>query len=618
MRDTDTARRESSRSQPVSRKKRSGRDFVLVIIFACVFVIIIGRLFYIQVIKADEYRDEAVSSHMSDGTVKAKRGTIYDRNGEVLASSVKATTVVANPYLISDPNQVATLLERYLGEDADMTYRDFYDLITEENTGYVYIQRQADYDAAEQLEAALDEADLADGITFESDMLRVYPNGNLGDQVTGTVDIDNTGTSGLELYYDDILSGTDGSEGTETGRNGLPIIGGSDTAVEVSDGEDIVTSLDIQLQQKAEKSLKKQLVESKAEGGSVTVMDASTGEIYAACSMSWKSDDEDDETDDEEDLYNEEDEEEDTAEDLSRENGEYVRDEGKLWSVSDAYEPGSTMKIMTAAAILERSSVKADSPKFTVDDSLEVYDSTITDSHDHDVQSLTLRDIIAQSSNVGTVLASRQVDLADLYDYYSAFGYGQDCGIDFPGVATGMLEPSTDWNGVQAANVTFGQGMTASAMQVIRAFGGVEQNGKMRVPHFLVDVPHDSQLTDEMTADFTSKRVIKKKTAQTLTSMMRSVVTDGTGTEADIDGYEVVGKTGTAEKATEEGSYSESDYIVSFCGWLDDSDSDLVCLVTVDSPQNGSTYGGAVCGPVFSKVMKYAAQRYQVNTAGTD
>ena len=186
--------------------------------------------------------------------------------------------------------------------------------------------------------------------------------------------------------------------------------------------------------------------------------------------------------------------------------------------------------------------------------------------------------------------------------------------MDFPGAASGLLEKTTDWDGVQAANITFGQGVAVTGMQLVRAYAALEQDGILRTPHFLVGTPNDTSKSQELTAKFSkSKRVAKKKYCDQVTKMMRSVVTDGTGTEASIKGFEVVGKTGTAEIPSSTGSYLQGTWIVSFCGWLDNTDCDLVCLVTLEQPET-EVGGGGVAGPVFADIMSFAANRYQVSS----
>lgn len=601
------------------------RMYLILGIFGLLVLLVFFGLVKLTIIDAGMLSGMADDQHNKVSTDIAKRGTIYDRNGEVIASSIESVTINVNPNdidyakSVSDEEKaslepaaeaVATKLYEVLGATYDTSYDDYYEMVTRENTAYVIIVRRCDKDLAAELKEELAAANL-EGVYYEDDTTRVYPNGSIGSQVIGTVglkmvDSDGNivsddevagrtdlsesyrGTSGLELQYDSLLAGTNGSVSQEKGSDGTPIAGGAIVVNKATDGEDIVTSIDIKLQQKAEKSLKAAVKKYSAKGGSVTVMDASSGEIYACASF----------------VKNK----------SKKGKVTYDYDLGKLWSIADSYEPGSTYKVFTAYSVLANSSVTT-STTFQVPAKLKVYDHSVTDSHERNgTETMSLTKIIADSSNIGTVMASRKVSLSKLYKTYKAFGFGQDTGVDFPGAASGQLEKSADWDGVQAANITFGQGVAVTGMQLIRAYGALEQDGVMHVPHFLVGTPNNTQKSKELTSKFSkSKRVAKKKYCDQVTKMMRSVVTSGTGTQASIKGIEVVGKTGTAEIPSSTGSYLKNTWIVSFAGWLENSDCDLVCLVTLEQPET-QVGGGGVAGPVFADIMSFAANRYQVSS----
>ena len=601
------------------------RMYLILALFGLLVLLVFVGLVKLTIIDAGSLSGMADDQHNKVSTDIAKRGTIYDRNGEVIASSIESVTINVNPNdidyakSVSDEEKaslepaaeaVATKLYEVLGSTYDTSYDDYYEMVTRENTAYVVIVRRCDKDLAAELKEELAAANL-EGVYYEDDTTRVYPNGSIGSQVIGTVglkmvDSDGNivsddevsgrtdlsesyrGTSGLELQYDSLLAGTNGSVSQEKGSDGTPIAGGAIVVNKATDGEDIVTSIDIKLQQKAEKSLKSAVKKYSAKGGSVTVMDASSGEIYACASF----------------VRNK----------SKKGKITYDYDLGKLWSIADSYEPGSTYKVFTAYSVLANSSVTT-STTFQVPAKLKVYDHDVTDSHERNgTETMSLTKIIADSSNIGTVMASRKVSLSKLYKTYKAFGFGQDTGVDFPGAASGQLEKSSDWDGVQAANITFGQGVAVTGMQLIRAYGALEQDGVMHVPHFLVGTPNNTQKSKELTSKLSkSKRVAKKKYCDQVTKMMRSVVTDGTGTQASIKGIEVVGKTGTAEIPSSTGSYLKNTWIVSFAGWLENSDCDLVCLVTLEQPKT-QVGGGGVAGPVFADIMSFAANRYQVSS----
>lgn len=594
--------------------ERWSRDWIILVLFAVFLVAIIANLIYIQVIRGPAYARMAQSSHTTEVSLSARRGTVYDRNGEVIASNVDATTIYVNPQEVTNPDRLATVLAEVLGQDSGKTKEDYLKIIDQPDLSFAYIQRKADTVSAEALKNRLSDEKLK-GIHYLDDTKRVYPNGEVGSQVVGVVDIDGKGISGLELEYDELLKGVDGSIVFERGMNDIPITNGETSRVETVDGTDIVTSIDINLQKLCEERLLATVIDTEAQGGSITVMDAATGEIYSACSYAKKSDEE-------RNAGYEAAEKEAAAIAASGQPSEvnpfdelcdYKLEVGKLASVTDIYEPGSTFKAFTAYSVLANNANIDENTTYKVPYALEVYDTVITDSHDHPFEDMSLRRILADSSNTGTTLVSREVDLAQLYDSYHAFGFGTKTGCDFPGDTAGQLEESKDWDGVQSATVTFGQGLTVTPLQLVRAYGVLEQGGTLVTPHFLTDVPNDAETAQRLMQDLTKRETVADAgVCKEVSEMLTSVVTEGTGEEAAVDGFTVTGKTGTAEIASVYGGYEENAYVMSFCGWLYGSSSDLICLVTVNRPHTNLGAGG-LCGPVFSEIMTYATKRYQID-----
>lgn len=594
--------------------ERWSRDWVILVVFAAVLVAIVANLIYIQVIRGPEYARMAEASHTTEVSLSARRGTVYDRNGEVIASNVDATTIYVNPQEVTNPDRLASVLAEVLGEGSGKTKEDYLKVVDQPELSFAYIQRKADVTMANQLRERLNDEKLK-GVHYLDDTKRVYPNGEVGSQIVGMVDIDGKGISGLELEYDELLKGEDGSIVFERGMNDIPITNGETERVDTVDGTDIVTSVDINLQKLCEELLLKTVEDTEAQGGSVTVMDASNGEIYAACSYAKKSDQERDSE------FTAAQKEVEAAQAIGKTLDpnpldllcDYKLEVGKLAPVTDIYEPGSTFKAFTAYSVLANNPNIDANSVYKVPYALEVYDTVITDSHDHPYEDMTLRAILADSSNTGTTLVSREVDLAQLYETYSAFGIGQKTGCDFPGDAAGQLEESKDWDGVQSATVTFGQGLTVTPLQLVRAYGALEQGGVLSTPHFLVDVPNDVETTQRLMQDLTKREnVADAGVCNEVSEMLTSVVTEGTGADAAVEGFNVTGKTGTAEIASVYGGYEESAYVMSFCGWLYGSSSDLICLVTVNRPHTMLGAGG-LCGPVFSEIMTYATKRYQID-----
>lgn len=592
-----------------SAPQQWSRDWIIVVLFAMFLAAIVGNLIYIQVIRGPEYARMASAAHTNEIALSARRGTVYDRNGEVIASNVDATTVYVNPQEVTEPLKLSSILYEELGKSTGKTEDEFFDLVSQSNLSFAYLQRKADSTVVESLRQRLKSEDLQ-GIHYIEDTKRVYPNGNVGSQVIGSVDIDGQGIAGLELQYDEILKGKDGVVVAERGLNDIPISNGETSREETVDGTDIVTSIDINLQRLCEELLLQAIVDTEARGGSVTVMDASNGELYAACSYTKKSSEEmEQDARQVEKLQASEGEDADLSPYLT----DYKLEVGKLASITDIYEPGSTFKAFTAYSVLKNNPNITPASTYTVPYALEVYDTVITDSHDHPVMDMSLTGILADSSNTGTTLVSREVSTNDLYDTYAAFGFGQKTGVDFPGEAAGQLEASESWDGVQSATVTFGQGLTISPLQLVRGYGVLQQGGVMATPHFLIDVPNDEEQANALLSDLTKRDTVADPTVcYEVGDMLTEVVTNGTGEAAAVSGFTVTGKTGTAEIASVDGGYEENAYIMSFCGWLHNSSSNLICCVTVNRPLTNKGAGG-LCGPVFSDIMSYAASRYQID-----
>lgn len=592
--------------------QRWSRDWIIVVLFGVFIAVIIGNLIYIQVIRGPEYAKLAEMSHSSEITLSARRGTVYDRNGEVIASNIDASTIYVNPQEVTELDKLSEILAEVLGPTTGKTKQDYLEIINQPNLSFAYILRKAEVPLAEELKQRLTDENIS-GIHYIEDTKRIYPNGDIGSQVVGVVDVDGNGISGLELEYDDVLHGQDGTLIVERGLNNIPITDGEMSRTDAVDGIDIITSVDINLQKYCEDRLLNAIVSTEAQGGSVTVMDASTGEIYAACSYGKKTSEEMQADAREVERIEAAVAAGEPAQDLSKLISDYKLEAGKLASITDTYEPGSTFKAFTAYSVLANNSDITPETTFTVPYSLEVYDTMISDSHDHALMDMTLTQILADSSNTGTTLMSRTVDLSKLYETYSAFGFGSKTGCDFPGDNTGQLESSSDWDGVQSATVTFGQGLTVTPLQIVRAYGALEQGGVLSTPHFLMDVPSNPERAQELLENLKKQETIgDAQTAKEVAQMLRAVVTDGTGVDANIEGFNVVGKTGTAEIASVYGGYEENAYVMSFVGWLYGSSSNLICLVTINRPHTDAGAGG-LCGPVFADIMSYAAQRYQID-----
>ncbi len=546
----------------------SSRAFFILIVFLVLAALFTVRLLYLQVFAAGDLSAQASAARSVDIETTPRRGTIYDRNGTVLATSVDATTIYANPSEIEDVDETAAVLMTYLGGDVE-TYKE---KLSNSRATFVYIKRKADVDVAEKLaEAGLD------GVYFIDDTRREYPLGRIGGQVVGVCDIDGNGISGLELYYNDILAGTPGRLAYERGAYGIPIPGGVSEEVAAVDGQDIVISIDIQLQDFVERRLEQCAEDLTAESSTCIIMDAATGEIYAAASPPY---------------FN--------PADTS------VVEEGAttIRGITGAIEPGSIFKTVATMSILETNTMTPDTEIFCPSQ-LEADGYIVEDAHSRDAVTMTLREILDNSSNIGISLATEQMGFAPFYRYIQAYNLTEKTGVDYPGEASGYLLSQDQWSLVQSYNVTFGQGVSVTPLQMTRFYGAIANDGIEVVPHFLVSKPQSGE-----TPTYETEQVIENTQAiPTMTDMLTTVVESGTGVGAQIEGYTVAGKTSTAEISDPStGGYKKGIYNLAFTGFLPNSSSQLVCYVgAYEVPWQADVTG------VFKDIMSYAIDRFKIN-----
>ena len=587
----------------------SNRAFWPLAIFAIFAAVFFLRLVYLQVIVAGDYSAQAQAQRTSYLTIEPRRGTIYDRNGVVLATSVDATTIYVDPTEVTDVNMTAQLLADSLGGQAS----GYLEKVTANNTRYSVIKRKADTSVGDDLQSRVTERvaeaqkqenarakdageqaqTVQSGIHFVTESRREYPNGQVAGQVVGAcsigVDEDKNreyyyGICGLEKQYNDVLSGTPGYYEAEYGRSGQAIPGGVHEQVDAVDGQDIVVSIDINLQRDVEEYLTNGCKDLEAASGSAVLMDGSTGEIYAAASLP---------------LFN------------PADRREVKEGAMQLKCVTDLFEPGSIFKSVSAMAILETGTLTPDSELFCPA-SITADGYTISDAHERGDATFTLRQILDQSSNVGISLATEKMGFEELYNHIVRYNLHSDTGVDYPGEgeegtdALGMLAPYDQWSAVQAYNVSFGQGVSVTPLQMTRFYGAIVNNGVECVPHFLIGMPQSGT-----TPTYGTTQVIENTDALgDMQSMLKTVVTDGTGAKAAIDGFDVAGKTSTAEIYDEEnGGYRKNVYNLAFTGFLADSSSKLVCFVGANEVP-----GDGVVTPIFKDIMTSAIDRFGITS----
>ena len=522
-------------------------------VFVGLMGVMAARLAWLQIIDAPNLAAGAREQTTNKVTLHAKRGTIYDRNGNALAVSVECQTIYANPKEVSDPSGVSNILMDLLGGEKD----DYMDLLTQDTT-FIYIERQVDQEIADRISDRLRSAGLV-GVYFLSDMKRVYPYGNVGSQIVGFVGVDGEGLSGLELYYDDVLTGVDGEMLFETGRDGTPVAGGATEVIEAVDGTDLVLGLDVDIQENAERIIEEAVKTYSATSGSIMLSDPRTGEIIAACSTPLA------------DLSN-----------LT----DYEALNLKL--VSSTREPGSIFKVITTSIGIENGLFDKDTVYY-VPARVLVGSHYVTDVdyRSYDME-MSVTEMMRRSSNTAMAMLAQDVIGAEAFsEGIARFGIGQKTGIDFPGEVEGLVRTPDEYDGATLGSMGFGQGLAFPMVQIVRAYGAVANGGKLLTPHFVTHRGEEEVKWPK------GETIISEDTREQEIEMMRIVMTEGTGTNANVDGYEFVGKTGTGEQAAETGGYLENSFVSSVCGFANADDPQILVYVGLDGTPYHSSESSA-------------------------
>lgn len=539
---------------------------IVSVVLGAILLLVVGRLIYLQVADAKYLSAKATAQRTNEITIHAKRGTIYDRNGNVLATSEDCKTIYCNPQEVNDPAEAASVLADELGgEDTD-----YVDKLMGDNS-FTYIKRQVDDDVAKSVQKRLEKKKIR-GIYYLDDVKRVYPYGATGGQVLGIVGTDGNGLSGLELYYNDVLEGTDGKMMVETGSGGTPIAGGNSQVVKKArNGKDIVISLDIDVQKIAEDTIVQGVKDYKADSGSAMVTDPKSGEIIAACSTP---------------LFN------------ITDTSQIKEGALNLKPVSSSYEPGSIFKVLTAAIGIDNGLVTPSST-FSVPGKIRVGDDLVGDDDGRTAtMNMSLREILRRSSNAGMALVAQDVIGEEKFaNGIAKFKIGSKTGIDYPGEVKGIVKQLNQYDGASLGSMSFGQSLAIPLDQMVKAIGSIANDGKIVTPHFLVS------RGGKKVAWKTEDRSVSKKTADEVTDMMRTVVKDGTAQAAQVKGYDVAGKTGTGEQADDSGKYVAFKYVSSLIGFANASDPKVLVYVGL----NGTPYlATSSAAPLFSTIMSEA------------
>jgi cell division protein FtsI (penicillin-binding protein 3) len=534
----------------------------LLVFFVLAFMATLGRAVWLQAVQARPLDRLAQGQHHATVEVPAARGSILDRNGVELAIGKQAMTVYANPKHVADPRATAIAAGRALHVDPDTLYGR----LADRSKGFVYLVRKAEPSRA----AALKKLDLT-GLGFYPEERRVYPQGSVAASVLGYAGIDNHGLSGLELALDKTLAGRNGRQSIirDPGGRTMNVV----SSVPAQEGENVRLTIDNTLQANAESVLQRTVRAWGAKAATAVVLDPRTGQVLAMAAQPGFDANRFPQTSD---------------------------DAKRNRAVTDNYEPGSTLKVVTVAGALSEGLVTP-STQFTLAPSIHVADRIIHEAHREGTERMTVAEILSLSSNVGTITLAELLGRQRLERWVARFGFGKKTGIDFPGETAGILP--FYWSGSTIGTLPIGHGIAVTPIQMASAYAAIANHGVWLRPRLVMG--------QNLGKGAQRRRVMSRHVADQMMSMLRDVVIEGTGIEAEIDGYQVAGKTGTAAKPDPKGGYSSSKYFASFVGVVPASAPRLVVLVTVDEPR-GAIWGGTVAAPAFQEIARFGLQYLEI------
>lgn len=552
-------------------------------------LLVLLRVTLLQTVWANGYQQASLNQRTRVNIIRAERGTILDRQGFELALSVPARTIFADPRVVTDPVGTARALAGLLQLTPDKEFALAASL-QKDGSSFAYIARQVPQGVADAILALK-----LPGISSYIESSRALTSETLR-AVVGRTDLDGVGISGLEKQFNDVLTGVDGRSVREVNSDGQSIATSSRAGHSAVRGIDVVTTIDRNIQFQVDGIVTQQIQRIGAKSGTAIVMDSKTGEIYAMTSIRRNAD------------------------------GSYTSNSGNFAAV-EAYEPGSVAKVFSISAALNEQTIASAStfkvPGIQVFDAGTQWEYTIKDAYPHDLEDMTVRKIIVDSSNLGVVLISQTMTSQKLHDYLQAFGFGAKTGLGFPSEATGALKSAKKWQGTEKITTSYGYGYAATALQLVSAVNVVANDGVYVAPRIMLATINDRGINSPTPASATHS-VLTPATAQTMRSLMTDVVCFGTGKYAKIPGISVAGKTGTGYKLQDNGTYITDEgsraYFASFVGFLPANQPRFTVLVSIDEPDPSSRdrFGGTAAAPVFATISQVLINELDIRPSATD
>lgn len=569
-------------SQEAHRRVKSRLRGSLVILSILLAIVMI-RVVSLQTFNRSGYYAASVDQRTRVNIIRAARGVIFDRNGNELALSVPSVTVYADPREITDPVGTARSLAPFLGltpekETALATS------LAKPGSKFHYISREMTKESA----AILTGLGLPGIYSYTEPSRQIE--GGVAQALIGKTDPDGVGTSGLELQFNKLLTGVDGRTVREVDRRGRSIAGVNSTTSSPVPGDDLVLTIDKNIQFHTDEALLDRVASLGAKGGTAIVMDTATGEIYAMSNV------------------------------RRNDAGAAVLATGNYAAV-EAYEPGSVAKVFSIGAVINEGAVAPDTV-LKVPGAQNVDGFLIRDAWPHPTIDMNIRSILVESSNIGTMLAAQKIPSQRLHDYFAAFGFGAKTGLSYPGESRGILAPASKWRGTEKFTVSYGYGLATTPLQLIAGVNTVANMGTYVSPR-LVSATIDKSGKRRAAEASTTRQVLTPATSATMIDMMRGVICEGTGSLAKVKGMEIAGKTGTGYKVQSNGTYTTDKggrrYFASFAGFFPAAAPKVTMLVSIDEPDASSRdrFGGTAAAPVFARLVPTVMHELGIDATGT-
>ena len=529
------------------------------------WAMVIARLVQIQGFLGEAYAERAYGQYVRQTSLSAKRGSLLDRRGTEMAADVKARSFYARPERVQDPQAIASFFARLNGFNSEKIVGQL-----SGERSFVYLARQVDASAVDA------QADSFAGVYSHSATRRFYPLGSLAGQLLGHTNIDNEGREGIERAFDGVLRETEGAQVAYVDARGLQVPGSIQQRTAAENGRSIVLTIDALYQSILEEELARSIKEADAASAMGVILEPNTGEVLAMANVP---------------LFD------------PNHSGRSTAVQRRNRVIADAYEPGSTFKVIAAAAVLEDGLAEVGERVDCEEGLLRLSNGDlIRDITPHG--ELSFAEVIEQSSNIGVIKFARRLPRARFYQYIRSFGFATRSGIELPAESSGLLQRVDRWSDRSQETISIGQEISVTALQLAQAYTAIANGGELLIPQVVKGYADRDGRFEEERAPRVLRRVISEKTSATLRKILHGVVDRGTGSRARIAGVSVAGKTGTAQKAAvDERGYDPDASIVSFAGFLPVEKPQFVCVIVVDDPRK-ERWGGSVAAPAFQRVMQ--------------